>query len=122
MSRNIGIFDTSVGIQNVLLDELENATMPKAKPLAANVLSEAGLDELYMPRNAARMIEGALCPEVGDGKILRPDIFSDLLRNGLESLRESKNPDVRAFVRKDLAPMLEDATLLQAYTGLMVGG
>ena len=70
MPRNIGIFDTSIGIQNVLLDELENATMPKAKQLAANVLSEAGLDELYMPRNAARIIESALCPEVGDCKIL----------------------------------------------------
>lgn len=122
MPRNIGIFDTSIGIQNVLLDELENATMPKAKQLAANVLSEAGLEELYMPRNAARIIESALCPEVGDGKILRPDVFSALLREGFESLRDSKNPDVRAFLRKDLAPMLEDSTLLQAYTGLMVGG
>lgn len=122
MSRNIGIFDTSVGIQNVLLNELENATMPQAKQLAANVLSEAGLEELYMPRNAARLIEGALCPEVGDGKILRPDIFAALLRGALEALRDSKNPDVRSFLRKDLAPMLEDANLLQAYTGLMVGG
>ena len=122
MSRNIGIFDTSVGIQNVLLNELENATMPQARPLAANVLSEAGLEELYMPGNAARMIENALCPEVGDGKILRPDVFSAHLREGFEALRDSKNPDVRAFLRKDLAPMLEDAGLLQAYTGLMVGG
>ena len=122
MSRNIGIFDTSVGIQNVLLNELENITMPQVRQLAANVLSEAGLEELYMPRNAARLIEDALCPEVGDGKILRPDVFAALLRDALEALRESKNPDVRAFLRKDLAPMLEDANLLQAYTGLMVGG
>ena len=122
MARNIGIFDTSIGIQNVLLNELENATMPQARPLAANVLSEAGLEELYMPGNAARMIENALCPEVGDGKILRPDVFSAHLREGFEALRDSKNPDVRAFLRKDLAPMLEDAGLLQAYTGLMVGG
>ena len=122
MARNIGIFDTSIGIQNVLLSELENATMPQARPLAANVMSELGLEDLYMPGNAARLIEAALCPEVGDGKILRPDIFSALLRSGFESLSESKNPDVRAFLRKDLAPMLEDATLLQAYTGLMVGG
>ena len=122
MSRNIGIFDTSVGIQNVLLNELENATMPKARPLAANVMSDIGLEDLYMPGNAARMIETALCPEVGDGKVLRPDIFSALLRGGFEALSESKNPDVRAFLRKDLAPMLEDSNLLQAYTGLMVGG
>ena len=122
MARDIGIFDTSIGIQNVLLNELESMTMPRARPIAANVLSEAGLEELYMPRNAARLIETALCPEVGDGKILRPDVFSTLLRESFESLRESKNPDVRAFVRKDLTPMLEDANLLQAYTGLMVGG
>lgn len=122
MSKSIGIFDTSIGIQSVLADELDNAGMPSARPLAATVMAEAGLEELYMPNNAGRMIEAALCPEVGDGKVLQPDVFTAALQESLTSLENSRDADVRAFVRKDLAPMLEDNALLQAYVGLMVGG
>lgn len=122
MSRSIGIFDTSIGIQSVLMNEPDNAGMPSAKPLAANVMAEAGLEELYLPNNAGRMVEAALCPEVGDGRILRPDVFTANLQDSLAALQDSRNADVRAFVRKDLAPMLEDNALLQAYVGLMVGG
>ncbi len=122
MSRSIGIFDTSIGIQSILMNEPDNAGMPSAKPLAATVMAEAGLEELYLPNNAGRMVETALRPEVGDGKILRPDVFTANLQSSLSALQDSRNADVRAFVRKDLAPMLEDNTLLQAYVGLMVGG
>lgn len=122
MARNIGIFDTSVGIQSVLLNETGAAGMPAAEPMAATVMAEAGLDEVYLPSNAARMVEAALCPDVGDGRIVRPDIFTANLQGCLTALQDSRNADVRAFVRKDLAPMLEDNTLLQAYVGLMVGG
>ena len=122
MPRSIGIFDTSIGIQSVLLDGLDNENMPLARPLASTVMAEAGLEELYLPNNAGRMVEIALCPEVGDGKVLRPDVFSANLQKCLELLKESKNPDVRAFVRRDLTPMMEDNSLLQAYVGLMIGG
>ena len=122
MPRNIGIFDTSIGIQSVLQDDPANATMPSARPLAANVMVEAGLEELFLPNNADRMVEAALCPDVGDGKILRPDVFTANLQSSFSALQDSRNADVRAFVRKDLSPMLEDHALLQAYVGLMVGG
>lgn len=122
MSRSIGIFDTSIGIQSVLTSEPDSANIPSAKPLAATVMAEAGLEELYLPNTAGRMVEAALRPEVGDGRILRPDVFTANLQSGLSALQDSRNPDVRAFVRKDLTPMLEDNALLQAYVGLMVGG
>ena len=122
MPRNIGIFDTSIGIQSVLLDGTGNEKMPLARPLASTVMAEAGLEELFLPNNAGRMMEASLCPEVGDGKVLRPDVFSANLQSCLESLKDSRNPDVRAFVRRDLAPMMEDNSLLQAYVGLMIGG
>ena len=122
MPRSIGLFDTSIGIQNVLQNDPAHATMPSARPLAANVMADAGLEELFQPHNADRMIEAALRPEVGDGKMLRPDVFTANLHSSLAALQDSKNADVRAFVRKDLAPMLEDHALLQAYVGLMVGG
>ncbi|MDR3175520.1 MAG: type III secretion protein [Desulfovibrio sp.] len=122
MPRSIGIFDTSIGIQSVLSNEAGNENMPPARPLATTVMAEAGLGELYLPNNADRMIEAALCPEVGDGTILQPDVFTANLQGSLAALQDSRNADVRAFARKDLAPMLEDTALLQAYVGLMVGG
>ena len=122
MSRSIGIFDTSMGIQSILLNEQDDTSMPTAKQLAANVMADVGLEELYLPNNAARMIEAALCPEVGDGRILRPDVFTANLQSSLTTLQESRNAEVRAFVRNDLMPMLDDNVLLQAYAGLMVGG
>ena len=122
MAHNIGIFDTSIGIQNVLQDETNNVGMPTAKQLAANLMAGIGLEELYLPKNAALMIEDALLPAVGDGKVLRPDIFAANLRGIQSALENSRNEDIRAFVRKDLAAILEDNALLQAYAGLMVGG
>ena len=38
------------------------------------------------------------------------------------ALRDSREPAVRAFVRDDLAPLMDNADLLKAYTTLMVGG
>ena len=122
MPRNIGIFDTSIGIQSVLLDGMNDENMPLARPLASTVMAEAGLEELFLPSNAGRMVETALCPEVGDGKVLRPDIFTANLRSSLEALKDSRNPDIRAFVRHDLTPIMEDNALLQAYVGIMIGG
>ena len=49
---------------------------PEARPLASNVLREAGLEELYSPCNAHHLVEQALCPDAGDGDILRPEVFS----------------------------------------------
>jgi type III secretion protein X len=116
------MFDTSIGIQNVLPHDTGAADFPGATPLAATVMSNVGLEDLYLPGNAGRMVEDALRPDVGDGRIVRPDVFAGNLQGCLSSLEDSRNADVRAFVRKDLAPMLEDNSLLQAYVGLMIGG
>ncbi|MDR3043533.1 MAG: type III secretion protein [Desulfovibrio sp.] len=122
MSRNVGIFDGSLGIQTVLDVDAGRDPMPKARPLAASVLREAGLEELYAPRNARQIVEQALCPPVGDGEMLRPDVFGANLNACLDALSMERDPAVREFVRNDLAPLLENAELLRAYAGLMVGG
>ena len=67
-------------------------------------------------------IEEALCPPVGDGSILQPELFHTELQGVLTALRDSDKPAVRAFVRDELTPLLENTELLRAYTGLMVGG
>lgn len=118
---SLNLLDPNLGIQNVM-DFAGEAHMPDARPLASTVLREAGLDELYSGSAAEKQLEAALCPSVGDGSILQPENFQASLRECMVSLKDSRNPAVRAFVRDELGPLLENAELLKAYTGLMVGG
>lgn len=122
MSRITGLFDANLGIQSVMESPLGESGMPQARPLASNLLREAGLEELYNPTTAQGLVHNALCPDVGDGEILRPDIFSANIKKCFASLSMSKDPAVRDFIRSDLTPLIENTQLLQAYTGLMVGG
>lgn len=117
----INLLDPNLGIQTVM-EPGGSDHMPGARPLAANVLSEPGLEDLYSASTAEKLLERALCPPVGDGDLLRPDVFAANLAGGLEALEGSRDPAVRAFVRGELRPMLEDAELLKAYVGLMVAG
>ncbi|NCD25267.1 MAG: type III secretion protein, partial [Deltaproteobacteria bacterium] len=96
--------------------------LPTARPLASSVLREAGLEELYSVSNAARLVEQTLCPEVGDGELLRPEVFAASLRDCFMILQGSDDPAVQEFLRNDLRLLLENRDLLQAYTGLMIGG
>ena len=93
---SINLLDPSLGIQTIM--ESPAATrggIPEARPLASNVLREAGLEELYSPSNAHHLVEQALCPD---------------------------DPAVRALVDGELAPLLQNKELLNAYMGLMIGG
>ncbi len=120
-SVSLNLLDPNLGIQNVM-DAGSGAHMPEARPLAATVLREAGLDELYSFKAAEKQLDAALCPSVGDGSILQPEIFQSELKGGLNALKDSRSPAVRIFVRDELAPLLENTELLKAYTGLMLGG
>ena len=80
--------------------------LPDARPLASSAMREAGLDELYNSRKAAQQLEAALCPPVGDGSLLQPELFHMELQGALTALRDSDKPAVRAFVRDELAPLL----------------
>ena len=62
-------------------------------------------------------MEQALCPDAGDGDILRPEVFSGNLAGCLEALKDSDDPAVRA-----LADGEQNKELLNAYMGLMIGG
>lgn len=120
-ASSINLLDPGLGIQNIM-DPGTAGHLPDARPLASSAMREAGLDELYNSRKAAQQLEAALCPPVGDGSLLQPELFHMELRGALTALRDSDKPAVRAFVRDELAPLLENTELLRAYTGLMVGG
>lgn len=117
----VNLLDPGLGIQNVM-EPGTDGHLPAARPLASSAMREAGLDELYNSRRASQQLDAALCPALGDGSILQPEIFHMELQGSLATLRDSDKPAVRAFVRDELAPLLENTELLRAYTGLMVGG
>ena len=96
--------------------------MPEARPLPSTALREAGLEELFGAANTDKVLEQALCPPVGDGTILQPAVFSSCLASCLEVLKDNRQAEVRSFVSAELAPLLENDALLQAYSGLLVGG
>lgn len=121
MPTNIGLLDAHLGIQGVL-DAQDLPSMPEARPLPSTALREAGLDTLFGARTTEKFLEQALCPSVGDGSILQPAEFSASLKASLEDLKDNRQPEVRSFVSAELAPLLENEALLQAYSGLLVGG
>jgi type III secretion protein X len=123
-SRINNLLDPSLGIQDILdMPGLEgNEQLPQPRPLAAGVLRETGLEELYAPLTTSRLVEQALCPDVGDGDLLRPEVFGMHLRECFTILQEHPAPEVRAFVEQDLRLLLENKELLQAYMGLMIAG
>ena len=121
MSEPLRILDGNLGIQGVL-DAQGTPSMPEARPMPSTALREAGLDELFGSQTTDRFLEQALCPSVGDGTILQPAEFSTALKDTFSALKENRQPEVRSFVSGELAPLLENEALLQAYSGLLVGG
>ncbi|MBO4300231.1 MAG: type III secretion protein [Desulfovibrio sp.] len=121
MPDPLRLLDGHLGIQGVL-DSQDLPRMPEAHPLPSTALREAGLEELFGATNTDKFLEQALCPSVGDGSILQPAEFSAALKESLSALKDNRKPEIRSFVSAELAPLLENEALLQAYSGLLVGG
>lgn len=117
----INLLDSSLGIQNIM-DTESGLSLPKAEDMAASVLYEAGLEDLYAPKNYGQIIEESLSPSTGDGQLLRPAAFTQTLGQCIEKMQQSDNAFVRQTLQDELLPLQENKALLQAYCGLMIGG
>ena len=115
------IFNPSVGIQG-LLDMPDTGRLPQSRELATGALQATGLEGLYGPTNARTGIENLLCPNVGDGTLVSPEVFSAELEAIVRKLEKSENPKIRAMLVKEIIPLLQNNMLLSAYQGLMIGG
>ncbi len=115
------ILNSTVGIQE-LLRMPEEAGLPQAKELAAGMLQQTGLEGLFAPRGARTVTEALICPSVGDGTLVSPEVFSGLLESLVQKLRKSPNAKVRTMAEKELMPLMQNNMLLSAYRGLMLGG
>lgn len=115
------LFNPSVGIQSLMpMPDVEG--LPEARDLASSALQQSTLQSLYGTKNAQTTVESYLCPDVGDGTLVSPEVFGHELEALLEKLRGSDNPKVRAMLEDVIVPLLENGQLLSAYRGLMIGG
>ena len=111
----------SIGIQE-LLQMPEDNRLPQARELGASLLQETGLEGLYGAVNSHTAFEAVLCPNVGDGTLVSPEVFSSQLESLVKKLSESRNPKIRAMLEHEIIPLMQNGMLLSAYRGLMIGG
>ena len=111
----------SIGIQE-LLQMPEDNRLPPARELGASLLQETGLEGLYGAVNSHTAFEALLCPNVGDGTLVSPEVFSSQLESLVKKLSESRNPKIRAMLEHEIIPLMQNGMLLSAYRGLMIGG
>lgn len=123
MKMSIGnIMDPSLGVQGVLEPAAGWAHLPQAKPLATDAVLKTGLADLYRATSFQSRILSSLQPRVNDEAQLRPDVLGKNLRESLSRLSGSHDPQVRRFVRDDLAPLMENKQLLNEYINMLVSG
>lgn len=115
------LFNPTIGIQT-LMPMPEQEALPAARDVGTSALAQSTLQTLYGPTNAQTRIEGFLCPDVGDGTLVAPEVFQRELRKIAKKLRKSKRPEIRSLVENELEPLEENEMLLSAYRGLMLGG
>lgn len=120
-SRIDSLLNPSIGIAD-LLPMPDAAALPEARDLGTNLLQESGLENLFRTANSRSALEALLCPDIGDGSLVSPEIFEADLHALLEKLRKSANPKIQALVREEIEPLLQNGLLLTAYRNLMLGG
>jgi type III secretion protein X len=122
MSGAVNLLNPNLGLSGFIDQAGETGRLPQPRPLATGVAPETGLADLFRPANFQSLVLAGLAPRIGDESLLRPDILRRNLEAGLERLKKNRRPEVRRFVREDLAPLLEDRELLQSCVNLMMGG
>lgn len=111
----------SIGIQS-LMDMPDAGRLPETKELAPGLLRETGLEGLYGQVNTKTVVEDLLCPNVGDGTLVSPEVFSRELEAIVEKLQKSDNPKIKTLLANEITPLMENGALFSAYQGLMIGG
>jgi hypothetical protein len=116
------ILNVNLGLQSILEPAGEAPGLPEPGTLPSNMVPETGLERHFDLEGVDRTVDRLLTPKDVPARVLRSDVFRGALGGALESLKEVRQPDVRRFVRDDLAPILEAGELYDLYASLLVGG
>lgn len=115
------LLNPTIGIQE-LLAMPETTRLPQPKDLPTSVLQKTGLEQLYDTNNTRSACEVLLCPDIGDGHVVSPEIFQAQLSSLMAKLKQSDNPKLRVLLEEEIVPLMQNGMLLAAYRGLMLGG
>lgn len=123
------LLNPSIGIAD-MMPMPSDERLPQLRELATSVLQETGLESLYGAVNARTVVQGLLCPNVGDGTLVNPDVFSAQMKGIRERLREREknkgkgkdDPRVTDLLENEIEPLMQNEALFTAYSNLMVGG
>jgi type III secretion protein X len=118
----LDILNVNIGLQSFLEPTGETRPLPEARVLPQNVVNETGLDRHFDLTGLTQLIDKALTPLGVDERLLRPEVFRRNLTAARDKLKDGRQKEIRAFVRDDLAPLLEDGELYVLYASLLVGG
>ena len=119
---SINLLDPSLGIQAIMESPAAaRGGIPEARPLAANVLREAGVEELYSPSNAHRLVEQAP-PGCGRRRHPPPGGVFRQPRGIAWSLQGFRRSAVRALVDGALPCCFKTRNSSTPDMGLMIGG
>lgn len=117
----IELLNPNVGLGGVIPTSNDNH-LPNAVQIAPQDTTEIKLDELYQGDGFKAQIEQSFMPKIETDEILQPATMNRNLSNLTEVLANIKDADVRAFLREDLRPLLDNRDLLRAYCGMMISG
>ncbi|MDR3205414.1 MAG: hypothetical protein LBV23_11870 [Deltaproteobacteria bacterium] len=116
------ILDPRLGVQSILPPAEEASHLPSARPIAVNVMAEGSVAELGKLNDFSTIIRESFAPIAFQSEWLRPDVLGRNLAKARKTLKKSRNPDVRRFVRDDFDSLMDDVELYNAYSGLLVEG
>lgn len=115
------LFNPTLGIE-ALMPGPEEAGLPRTHELATSALTGSSLEALYGPVNTRTAFEAMLCPGLGDGRLVAPERFRSEMEALTKKLKQSRKPELQAFLKDEIEPLLINGQLLNAYRNLMVGG
>lgn len=111
-----------VGVFGVRFEDLPEDAVGLFVLSHGDVAHREAHENLFRTANSRSALEALLCPDIGDGSLVSPEIFEADLHALLEKLRKSENPKIQALVREEIEPLLQNGLLLTAYRNLMLGG
>lgn len=121
--KKVALLDATIGIGTIFGPEpTPESTIPQSRSLAATSLNTTSLEATYAPSNIQTILETAICPDVGDGGLLIPSVFSSNLQKCKENLSQSDQIETQNFLQHDLDPLLDNEALLRMYVSLMIEG
>ena len=93
------LLNPSIGIGD-LMAMPNTDRLPQSRELASSSLNQTGLEGLYGETNARTAVESLLCPNVGDGTLVSPEVFEASIAALVRKLSRSTNPKVKLMCEK----------------------